>query len=258
MFRFNRPIVVLLLGGFCLVSLGLIKWTSTFASPLKSGVPVNVHGINYTAEPFDYVLTDPTNPSSGSIGEHISPFSGGGITCCYVLPKLWGSGKKIKVLSKHWLPNDAKGNPIEISKEYIVEIPKYQDGKAADLWILRNVEGGIEVVVSNVEPDHPLWPGKTKGWPRPSISYLREMWETDKKRAERNVKIFEDALSEMERSTEVHTRRVWQHDLDYKADEVAGFAGPDDPAYQSYLLKRYERQLRIAKNRLKQVNEGRP
>lgn len=79
-------------------------------------VSVNVHGVNYTGDPFRYVVIEANNPSNRAGGEHIGPFSGGGIMCCFKLPKQWKPGLNVNVQATHWLKEDEKGNLPEVTK----------------------------------------------------------------------------------------------------------------------------------------------
>lgn len=61
---------------------GCSKPTEVTVAPLETTISVNVHGVNYTADEFRYMVVDPNNPSSKGGGELIEPFSGGR---CHVL-----------------------------------------------------------------------------------------------------------------------------------------------------------------------------
>lgn len=67
-----------LLSAIPLILAGCSKMPEATASPKTSTVLVSVHGVNYTANPFRFVLVDAKNPANGTGGgEHISPFGGG-------------------------------------------------------------------------------------------------------------------------------------------------------------------------------------
>ena len=126
------------------------------------GVSVSVHGVNYTANPFTFVVVDPNDESNIGGGEHIGPFAAGGIMCCFTLPKKWKPGMKVQVRSTHWLPRNDKDELPEVEKLYTVDVPPYANGKVGELWVLRTSDGGIEVVSTDLQPDHPQWPGRSK------------------------------------------------------------------------------------------------
>jgi len=247
---------IALLSALALVLAGCSKATESTELGQKSTVAVNVHGVNYTAEPFRYVLVDPTNSSVGS-AEHISPFSGGGITCCFVLPKRWKPGIRVNVQSTHWLPKTEKGGLPEIKKIYTVEVSAYPEG-AGELWVLRTPDGGIELVTSNVEPDHPQWPGKAKGWPEPSLAYQRERWKLYKDRAEYNVKIFRESLEERRTYKKESLKNSWDLQKEHQPDSIKQFSGPEDPAYAIYQEARDTEGLRRSQDELDQLLREKP
>jgi len=228
-----------LLGASAVVLAGCSIWTGAVGSPSKTGVSVNVHGVNYTAEPFRYAIVDPGDPSNKAGGEHIGPFSGGGILCCFMLPKQWSPGLKVEIRSTHWLPKAADGNLPEIKNVFTIDIPPYPNGKAGELWVLRTADGGIDVVSSNLQPDHPQWPGKVKGWPQPSLSYQRQSWELHKKEAEDSRENFRSLLKGLETTPQKVTQEAWDVAVQLFSEEIKRFRGPGDPAYAEYLKSRY-------------------
>ncbi len=247
---------IALLSALALLLAGCSKATETKALAQKNTVAVNVHGVNYTAEPFRYVLVDPAN-SSIAAAEHISPFSGGGIMCCFVLPKRWRPGIRVNVKSTHWLPKTDKGDLPEVEKNYTVEVPAYPEG-AGELWVLRTADGGIELVTSNVEPDNPQWPGKVKGWPEPSLAYQRERWKLYKERAEYNVKIFGQSLEEYRTFKKDYLKNSWDLQKEHQPNSIKQFSGPDDPAYAIYQEARDTEGLRRSQEELDQLLREKP
>jgi len=231
---------------------------ATMASPPKPTVSVNVHGVNYTGDPFRYVIVEEKNPSNQAGGEHVGPYNGGGIMCCFTLPKHWKPGLRVKVHSTHWLKKDAKGKLPEVNKVYALDLPPYPDGKVGELWVLRTSEGGIEVVMSDVEPDQPEWPGKVKGWPEPSLAFQREQWELHRKHAETYVSTFQKALEEIQSGNGNNLNDEWELDKKYHAEEVAKFSGPLDPRYREYKKQGYIASLKLAKDNLDQILKTKP
>ena len=247
---------IVLLSAFALLLAGCSKATETTDLERKNTVAVNVHGVNYTAEPFRYVLVDPANSLIGS-AEHISPFSGGGITCCFVLPKRWSPGIRVNVRSTHWLPKTDKGDLPEVEKIYTVEVPAYPEG-AGELWVLRTADGAIELVTSNVEPDHPQWPGKVKGWPEPSLAYQRKRWELHRDLAESAVKTFRQSLDELQTQKNVYLQGMWDLQKEHDRFAIEKFSGPGDPAYAEYQEKINMEGLRRSEQDLEQLLREKP
>lgn len=248
-----------LLSALTLILAGCSRAPEAMASPKTNTVSVSIHGVNYTANPFRYVLVDAKNPSNGTGGgEHISPFGGGGTSCCLALPERWSPGIQVKIHATHWLPKTAQGNLPEVEKTYTVDIPAYPNGGAGELWVLRTAEGAVELVMSNVEPDHPQWPGKVKGWPQPSLAYQRERWELHRKIAERDVTLFRQLLREFQTRKDALLQEAWEVEKEHRSGDIESFSGPNDPAYAEYKKKNYIDALRIAEDELKQLLREKP
>ncbi|MFK3737215.1 DUF3304 domain-containing protein [Massilia sp. TN1-12] len=222
------------------------------------GVSVSVHGVNYTANPFTFVVVDPSDESNIGGGEHIGPFSAGGIMCCFTLPKKWKAGMKVQVRSTHWLPKNDKGELPEVETVYTVDVPPYANGKVGELWVLRTSDGGIEVVSTDLQPDHPQWPGKVKGWPVPSKEYVRERWALQAELAKEAVETYRRLIGKLEQAPEAARKDAWAVDSKYMRDEVAAFKGPLDPAYALYLRNKYGEGLRAAQIELEQLMKEEP
>jgi len=248
---------IYLLSGLALLLAGCSKAVEPADLPETNTLSVNVHGVNYTAEPFRYVLVDPANPSSGA-AEHISPFSGGGIMCCFTLPKHWRPGIRVSVQSTHWLPKTERGELPEVEKTYIAEVPPYPNGSVGELWVLRTADGTIDLVTSNVEPDHPQWPGKVKGWPEPSLAYQRERWELYRDLAEGNVTVYRESLDHLKQYKEAHLQNEWDFDMEYHRDFKKKFLGPTDPAYATFKEKSYIEGLQRSEEELGQLLKEKP
>ena len=217
-------------------------------------VSVSLHGVNYTDRPFQYVVIDPKDQNNTGGGEHVGPFSAGGIVCCYTLPKIWTPGLQVQVRTTHWLPKDASGKLPEVTKVHTVEIPRYANGEAGELWVLRTKDGSIEVVSSNYQPNHPNWPGRVKGWPEPSVEYRKGRFESQKKIAEGRVNNYRELIADLERDPRGTAQKSWDVDskVAMRMDELKEFTGPADPAYLNHLRNRYEKGLRNAQQRLNQ------
>ena len=152
-----------------LVSLsGLISGCAPLAEPM---VPVPVSGINYTDKGFSYIFEDPNNGKIDAGGEDVSPYGAGGTMCCYPLPAKWHAGitVKIKLYDDHG----------DFARDVLAEVGPYPDGKAGQLWAALYPDGSVEAISSNFDPPHANWPGKIKGWPRPSIAYRRKLWQRE-------------------------------------------------------------------------------
>lgn len=224
----------------------------------KNGVSVSLHGVNYTAESFQYVVTDPKDPSNSGGGEHIAPFSAGGTMCCYKLPKQWAPGLQVQVHATHWEKLGPEKKLEEITHVHMVELPRFPDKKIGALWVLRTKEGEIELVITDVQPSHPDWPGRVKGWPVPSLEYRQERWELYRKSAQGNVDLYQSLLSKLHRDPQKELQESWEYDKKQRSKEVSVFNGPEDRAYAAYLEKRYLEGLKRSELRLEQILKAKP
>lgn len=229
---------------------------SFLAGCQKSTASVSLHGINHSDTEFSYFLLDPENPERVIGGEHIDPFSGGGITCCALLPRKWQSGTKIRVRTVHWLEKHPDGSLPEVKKEHQIDVPRY--AVPEELWVLRAADGKISVIASNVEPDHPQWPGAIKGWPLPSLKYRRERWELYRQHEEGSVDAHIKLIEDLKNNPKQRTAEAWAFAKERDPSSIEGFFGPDDPRYPAALKNEYEQGLAESRKRLKLVMEARP
>jgi len=149
----------------------LIVTAACTAKPADTMIEVPVSGVNYTEQGFSYIFQDPNNDQIGAGGESVDPYSGGGTMCCYPLPKNWHPGlkTKVKLYDEHRM----------FVKDVLADIPPYPDGNPGQLWAALYPDGSVEAISSNFSPPHANWPGKIKGWPRPSIAYQRMLWQRE-------------------------------------------------------------------------------
>jgi hypothetical protein len=225
----------------------------------KDGIPVSIHGVNYTAEPFQYVISDPETSANSAGGEHVEPFSAGGIMCCYYLPEQWKPGLKARVDVIYWTKDSNNKNLHANKMSQLVDVPTYRLANENELWILRTPENGVELVLSDVQPNHRDWPGNIKGWPVASLTYRRERWEIYRKIAEGNVRMFRELLNELNDNPGKSASESWGVDKKYRRDiDLAEFSGPEDPKYRAYLKKRYESGIVKAENELKVIIGQKP
>lgn len=152
----------------------------------------------------------------------------------------------------------AGGSLPEVKQKHVVEVPRYVDGKPGELWVLRNADGSVSVVSSDLQPDHAKWPGKVKGWPVPSLEYQLERWEILRKHQEGGVKLYLSSLASLEKDPDKEAREDWDYKKQHRPEGLAGFSGPADPRYREALKKEYEEGLERSRRWLKDVMEERP
>ena len=222
---------------------------------------VNLHGVNYSGETFSYAVADPATPDQVSGGELIDPFGAGGTTCCAILPKEWRPGIKLQVRTTYWTEEHVNGeNKISEFKDVrLVDVPPYVEGKPGELWVLREVDGGVSVISSDFQPDHPKWPGKVKGWPVPSLAYQRERWELYRKHEQGGVDLYLSMLKELRESPQVRAKDAWEFAGEHDPDGIKKrYSGPGDPQFVAFLEARYEEGLKRSTKLLENVMKDKP
>jgi hypothetical protein len=235
------------------------------ASRVESGSPrsgdlvsVSIHGVNHSGDTFQFSVIDPRDTSNTGGGELIGPYEAGGIVCCFRLPSKWAPGTSVEIQSKHWLSTGDGKESSGIYMKHMVEVPPYASGEAGELWVLRMADGVIDVVSSDLQPNHPQWPGKIKGWPVASREFMLKRWELERKNAESGVQLYRGLIAKLEKSPESTLDKVWAYDKENREDEIKLFSGSRDPAYMQYLIERYKEGLRWTESRLAQIMRGKP
>jgi hypothetical protein len=238
--------------GICFFSLTMLSACA------KSTVPVSLHGVNYGAETFSYVIVDPENPKNTGGGGLIEPYAAGGTMCCIDLPRKWHAGIKLTIESTHWQETLKDESLHEVNGTHSVEVPQYADGRPGELWVLRAADGAISLVSSDFQPDHPMWPGKVKGWPVPSLTYQREQWDKYIDHQMSFVRALERLADKLRTSPDSAAEEGWAHALQYHRNSLAGYDGPTDTRYREALKRDYETELQQTWAEVKRLQKGRP
>lgn len=237
-----------------------IAMIGVLAMPMLSAcgsadIPVSIHAVNYSNQEFVYFLEDSADKSNTGGGEAISRFAAGGTMCCYSLPKEWRPGLKVKVDYDVYVPNPG-GEIPKTSNSRVIELPRY--AKPPELWLVRDVQGEMSIVLSDFQPDHPQWPGKVKGWPVPSLEYRRERWGVYMHYELSGLKLFEKLNQELKDDPAKVANKAWPNDNQYNPDVKGKFSGPTDPNYLNYLKKDYARALTRAHSLVRDLEESKP
>jgi len=241
---------------FFLVSLFTVMLPLTARAEQK--IPVSIHGVNYSNEDFSFALIDPEDPKNGGSGELVGRFSGGGIVCCYALPKTWHPGIKVLIKAQHWLKRDANGQLPEIKETHTVEVPRYADDKVSDLWVLRQQDGSYAVVSSRYQPNHEKWPGTIKGWPIPSAEYKRERIMAEIKETENSIRNLEAEEKEIKVDSITHARKMWPALVDAGIIKASDYTGPEDKKFQNRLKDDTEKFLKSDREKLEYLRNYKP
>lgn len=238
--------------GVCILSLPLLVACG------KSAVPVSIHGVNYSVEPFSFELQDPTDPKNKGDGELVDSYAAGGTTCCYELPKKWRPGLKVTIQSKHWIGKSADDSLHDVASTHVVEVPRYPDTKPGELWVLRAANGAMDIVSSDFQPDHPNWPGKVKGWPEPSLAYQRQRWDLYIEHQQAFINALERLTAKLNASPNEAAQEEWDHSSQYDKKALIGFKGPRDPEFRTHLKKEYMEGLEQTRGEIARLQKGRP
>ena len=221
-------------------------------------IPVPIHGVNYSAQPFSFVVIDPQDTKNYGGGETIDSYGAGGTVCCYSLPAKWRPGLTVRIAETYWLPPIADKSLPEITKKHEVEIPAYLNGKAGELWVLRGPDGELNVVSSNLQPDHPAWPGKIKGWPIPSVEHQRKRHDVHIVEAQGFVNVFTGLLDDMNKDPAKMAKEQWEFSSAREDAKLKPYRGHTDPAYHAMLKKEYEASLAHSIQELNRYQATRP
>jgi hypothetical protein len=224
----------------------------------SKSLPVSIHGVNYTVDPFSYVVTDPNDPKNTGGGELVDSYAAGGTMCCYELPRNWRPGIKVSVQSTHWLGKSDDNSLHQVVATHLVDVPKYADGNPGELWVLRAANLGIDLVSSHVQPDHPKWPGRVKGWPVPSLAYQRERWQIAFDSQITYLKAYEKSAADLISSPDATAQKAWTTLSENYQKALIGFSGPNDIAFRKKLHDENIEGIARVKERLRQLQRGRP
>jgi len=222
----------------------------------SDGTAVSVHGVNYTAQAFSYQLLKPGSEIA-EVGETISPFSAGGIVCCYVLPDKWRPDLKVRVRTTVW-EKDVQGELIEKVALSDIQVPRFQNGEPGELWVLRHPRGDFSLVSSDFQPNSPKWPGSIRGWPVPSLAYQQERWDLLIKHEEGYVELANELIQELSSNPEKRAREAWEFAEKNGPNEYKAYSGPEDPRFRAKLKVEYESMLKDRTAKLMQLKKERP
>lgn len=220
---------------------------------------VSVNGVNYSGDVVVFSVEDPAEPKSQTGGDRMSAYSGSGIQCCVVLPKVWRPGLTLQINAIIYPvdESDFKRELPRYMKKFAVEVPQYSAESSTELWVVRTAEGDMRIVASRVAPSDAAWPGLIKGWPEPSLKYKLRNWEIHvsetKGAIERTKKAMEKGMSSPESRL-----AAWAVRKENRPSEIAQFSGPEDPAFAESIMKQRAQLLVYLEAELKRLMENKP
>lgn len=154
-------------GGLVVCMATLLVSCASAQSEKPKSVGVGVRSINYAGKEVELIVVDPLNKSNSSGGDALNPYGMGGTICCFSIPAEWHSGYQVIVKYSFY--------PDRTWHEQLVDVPPYPQGIAGEIWLAMHVDGRAEAVVSNFDPSRSEWPGRVKGPPVPSESYIEKV-----------------------------------------------------------------------------------
>ena len=165
---------------------------------------------------------------------------------------------KVEIAETYWLPMKADKSVPEVRKKHLVEVPSYAGREAGELWVLRGPSGEMNVVSSDLQPDHRDWTGGIKGWPIPSVEYRRKMHDMFIGEAQESVDLYIGLIDDMEKNPSKMAQEQWEYTSASNAAKLKTYRGPTDPTYRKMLKTHYESSLALATEELKRYKATRP
>ncbi|MBB5322580.1 DUF3304 domain-containing protein [Marinobacter oulmenensis] len=239
--------------------------------PSESGnaVTLNVTGVDYAGKGISaFAVEDPSNPENRGTGMSITPYSAGGIQCCYQVPEKWHEGMTVNVIVRYPLEGEttdersanlAKRQAEGTVKHTIsVNIPEYETPARGTLWVQFLPEKQAKVVVSDLDPPHEDFPGDVKGWPEPSDEYRRKIIDRDLQLVRERLGRNQEALDELSENP-IETRKTyWGVFKRTRTKDLDQYSGPEDPQFHELLQNYLVRYIENDKKEIRILEEARP
>jgi len=230
---------------------------------------LNITGVDYAGRGIGaFAVVDPDDPDNRGGGMSITPYSAGGVQCCYELPEEWHEGMTVNVVVRYPLEGDttdersanlakrqAEGT---VNQTIQVDVPEYNTPARGTLWVQFLPEKKASVVVSELNPNHPDFPGELKGWPEPSDEYRAKIIDREIEDISARVSHTENSLNKIKDGDEAAIKQYWDIRQDTAPKEVAKFNGWEDPGFKEYLEGSLEWYITRDKADLGKLRELKP
>ena len=250
--------------GNLVLSLGILFSLSACGQESDT-VELNITGADYAGTGIRaFRVKNPDVPDAYGDGGSMAPYGGGGIRCCYQVPKQWHEGLTAEIevyyplkgkngdeMVEDLKKREAAGNVTETFK---VPVPKYRAPAEGTLWVQFMPDKEIKVVVSDLSPDHEDFPGDVKGWPVPSDEYRINLIDRDIGLAESDLKFSISRLKEWKNEpTEKALKSSWDAYKKHFEEELKSFNGYKDSRFLSYLIRESEINIANAKEEIRKL-----
>ena len=90
------------------------------------------------------------------------------------------------------------------------------------------------------------------------MAYQRERWDLYIDHEKGGVRFFEKMLAKLKEAADTRAKDAWNFAMKNDQKSLAGYSGPDDAAYRKMLRREYLEDLRLAEQRVLQLERGRP
>lgn len=135
------------------------------ASCSEKMMPANVTGYNHMGHfAVDFTVNK-------AVGGSLSKGTGGGYSCCVLIPVQWRPGLKAKIVWQYDQAQD-DDSPLPAPQEVEVDVPEYKRSGNFQVHFYQNHK--VKVVVSNCSLGHPFYPMKLADQLPWSPEYSRE------------------------------------------------------------------------------------
>jgi hypothetical protein len=155
--------------------------------------------VNYTDSPVGWVgVAKPETPNQ-IVAEGVLAFGAGGSMCCVSLPEKWYPGLELIVQTQDGIRTRTAE---EWSKEKMpiiqhrVPVPPYTTLRLGRVWVQLLPGGKVVLVVSDLDPTDPQWPGEVKGWPVPTVEFRRKLWNLEMDVLQKSLARFERMIKD--------------------------------------------------------------
>lgn len=246
-----RTFLGIFLGTFVVsgAPLALLHGSARAAPP--DGTLVRVRAVNHTDKHLvAFALLDPEGKSAVT-GPDVEPFGRSPSLCCYEVPHQWRSGLQVQLVHDWWTGSLDERAP----QTALHQLPRYAAGRPGNLWVVFRDDGSAELVMSDVEPDDPQWPGTVRGWPTPSRQYRLQQWQLEYDQQSRTVARLRERMNGLP-SHEL--RDLWDRLQQRRPAVLKDYAGPDDPRFAQALQQEAAELLPRAQQRLEALEREKP
>ncbi|MBE2167842.1 MULTISPECIES: DUF3304 domain-containing protein [unclassified Cobetia] len=252
--------------GNLVLSLGILFSLSACGQESDT-VELNITGADYAGTGIRaFRVKNPDVPDAYGDGGSMAPYGGGGIRCCYQVPKQWHEGLTAEIevyyplkgkngdeMVEDLKKREAAGN---VTETFNVSVPKYQTPAAGTLWVQFMPDKEIKVVVSDLSPDHEDFPGDVKGWPVPSDEYRISLIDRDLKLEKGDLKLFIDSLDEWTNEPSGESlRAAWVSYEKHFKDKIKSINGYKDPRFLELLIKESKADIAAKELKIKRLKE---